>query len=81
MEAEIDIKKSINGASLLRVELREGRNRQIRIVSEMLGHRVLDLQRISISSVKLNGLREGCWREVTNREREFLIKYKKNMNI
>ncbi|WP_036902648.1 MULTISPECIES: hypothetical protein [Prochlorococcus] len=54
--------------TLLKIELKEGRNRQIRKVAELLGHPVIDLQRISIGEIKIEGLKEGFWRELTKNE-------------
>ena len=45
--------------SLLEIELREGRNRQIRRMAEALGHPVLDLQRTAIAGLPLGDLAEG----------------------
>lgn len=39
--------------TLLEIELREGRNRQIRRVAEQLGHPVLQLHRVAIGSIQL----------------------------
>nr|WP_115092999.1 pseudouridine synthase [Synechococcus sp. UW106] len=47
--------------SLLEIELREGRNRQIRRMAEALGHPVLDLRRTVIAGLPLGDLAEGCW--------------------
>ena len=55
-------------SSLLEVELREGRNRQIRRVAELLGHPVIDLQRVAIDGIHLDDLAEGCWRRLDARE-------------
>jgi pseudouridine synthase len=44
--------------------MREGRYRQIRRTAALLGHPVLDLQRIAIGSVQLADLPEGAWRSV-----------------
>lgn len=52
------------GATLLELVLREGRNRQIRRTAELLGHPVRDLQRIAIGPLPLGDLPEGAWREV-----------------
>ena len=60
------------GATLLELELREGRNRQIRRSAALLGHPVLDLQRIGIDLLRIDGLDEGCWRELSGREWEDL---------
>ena len=51
-------------SSLLEVELKEGRNRQIRRVAELLGHPVIDLQRVAIDGIHLDALAEGCWRRL-----------------
>jgi pseudouridine synthase len=55
-------------ASLLELEMGEGRNRQIRRTAELLGHPVLDLQRRAIGSLRLGGLPEGQWRMLSRRE-------------
>jgi pseudouridine synthase len=55
-------------ASLLEVEMGEGRNRQIRRTAGLLGHPVLDLQRIAIGPVGLGDLPEGRWRRLQPEE-------------
>lgn len=59
---------SRGASSLLEVELKEGRNRQIRRVAELLGHPVIDLQRVAIDGIRLDDLAEGCWRRLDARE-------------
>ncbi len=49
----------------MRMELREGRNRQIRRMMAQVGHPVKRLRRIQIGPLKLKGLRVGEWREPT----------------
>lgn len=56
--------QSRRASSLLEVELKEGRNRQIRRVAELLGHPVIDLQRVAIDGIHLDALAEGCWRRL-----------------
>ena len=68
MPANIEIMKIINQKTLLKVVLKEGRNRQIRRIAKIIGHPVQDLQRIAISNIKLNGLQEGKWRELKTSE-------------
>ncbi len=68
MPATIEVMEFINRKTLLKVILREGRNRQIRKIATLIGHPVQDLQRIAISNIKLNGLQEGKWRELKNHE-------------
>ncbi|NBB52559.1 pseudouridine synthase [Rhizobium sp. CRIBSB] len=57
----------------LKFILREGRNRQIRRMCEMVGLEVVDLIRIRIGPIRLDGLAEGQWRLLTPAEREALL--------
>jgi len=68
MPAIIEVLKKFNSKTLLKVILKEGRNRQIRRIATLIGHPVQDLQRISISNISLNGLEEGKWRELQENE-------------
>ncbi len=52
----------------LEIELREGRNRQIRRLMAQLGHPVKGLRRMSVGPLVLRGLRVGEWRPLTPRE-------------
>ena len=54
--------------SMLQIQLREGRNREIRRVMARLGHKVYTLNRISIGPIGIRGLKVGNWRELTIRE-------------
>ena len=66
--ARVHFLRSRGASSLLEVELKEGRNRQIRRVAELLGHPVIDLQRVAIDGIRLDDLAEGCWRRLDARE-------------
>ena len=68
MPAIIEVMDIVNKKTLLKVVIKEGRNRQIRRIADLFGHPVQDLQRIAISNIKLNGLKEGKWREVKEKE-------------
>lgn len=57
----------------MRFILREGRNRQIRRMCELVGLEVTDLHRIRIGPLKLADLPEGRWRMLTAEERAALI--------
>jgi pseudouridine synthase len=52
----------------LRMELREGRNRQIRRMMARVGHPVRRLRRVQVGPLKLKGLRVGEWRLLTSNE-------------
>ena len=73
MPAKIETLNKINSKTLLKVILKEGRNRQIRRIANLIGHPVQDLQRISIANINLNGLQEGKWRELQTKEWNSLI--------
>ena len=51
-----------------KMELREGRNRQIRRMMASMGHPVKRLRRVQVGPLKLKGLRVGEWREPTSAE-------------
>jgi pseudouridine synthase len=55
-------------ATALELVMHEGRNRQIRRTAELLGHPVLDLQRVAIGSIALGELPEGRWRRLDPQE-------------
>ena len=56
------------GRTVLRLTLREGRNRQIRRMCEALGLEVLRLKRTALGPLKLGLLPAGQWRELTAEE-------------
>jgi 23S rRNA pseudouridine2604 synthase len=66
-------KVSVVQGQELRFLLKEGRNRQIRRMCELVGLHVMDLVRIRIGSLHLGELPEGRWRVLTAAERAMLI--------
>ncbi|HZZ32569.1 MAG TPA: pseudouridine synthase [Phenylobacterium sp.] len=66
-------KVSVVQGQELRFILKEGRNRQIRRMCELVGMHVMDLVRIRIGSLRLGDLPEGQWRVLTDAERAALI--------
>lgn len=61
------------GEQKLRFVLKEGRNRQIRRMCQLVGLHVVDLLRVRIGPVRLGFLPEGRWRVLTAEERDALI--------
>jgi 23S rRNA pseudouridine2457 synthase len=57
----------------LSLTLREGRNRQVRRMTAAVGHPTLRLVRVAIGELHLQGLAPGCWRELTDQERQRLL--------
>ena len=66
--ANIEVMKRMNNKTLLKVILKEGRNRQIRRIASLIGHPVQDLLRIAISNIHLNGLKKGKCSELKTKE-------------
>jgi len=54
--------------NVFRIVLTQGLNRQIRRMCEYLGYKVLSLKRVRIMNIKLDGLQEGEWRDLTEQE-------------
>ena len=50
------------------ITIHEGRKRQIRLMLQQVGHRVIFLQRIQQGPIKLGGLKLGAWRRLTIEE-------------
>jgi len=66
-------KVSVVEGQQLRFILKEGRNRQIRRMCELVGMHVMDLVRIRIGSLQLGDLPEGKWRVLSPEERAALV--------
>jgi 23S rRNA pseudouridine2605 synthase len=56
------------GTTWLRIVMHEGRKRQIRRVAKLLGHPVVELQRVRVGSVCLGALKSGEWRRLSEHE-------------
>jgi 23S rRNA pseudouridine2604 synthase len=51
-----------------RIILTQGLNRQIRLMSQALGYKVVQLRRVRIVNVTLGKLKPGSWRNLTDKE-------------
>ncbi len=60
-----------------KIILTQGLNRQIRRMSKALGYNVVDLKRIRICSINIEGIEEGMWRYLTEDEVMGLMTSKK----
>lgn len=54
--------------NFFRIILNEGKKRQLRRMFSILGFKVIDLKRIEIAGLKLEGLAEGSWQYLSNKE-------------
>jgi 23S rRNA pseudouridine2605 synthase len=66
--SKLTLVKKDRDRTLLLMELREGRNRQIRRMMTEVGHTVKKLRRVQMGPLKLKGLQPGQWRELTPQE-------------
>jgi 23S rRNA pseudouridine2604 synthase len=62
------------GPRSFRIILTEGRNRQIRRMTQSLGYRVVALHRVRIMHITIEGLKIGEWKELTAAERQELFR-------
>ncbi len=82
MQDGVDIGDGITKPAKLRkidedvfgITLTEGKNRQIRRMTEKLGYTVRDLQRIRVQNIKLGKLPKNSMREITGEELEDFLK-------
>ena len=70
--ANISVLSQNQNETVLKMELFEGRNRQIRKMCEQLGLKIRTLKRISVGDVHLGNLAPGKWRYLTRAQVESL---------
>ena len=66
--AKIAIVSSHQKGTRLRVEIHEGRKRELKKMFEAVGHRVLEIKRIKFAGLSLGKLKKGKWRHLTQGE-------------
>jgi pseudouridine synthase len=70
--ARVRVLGTNRGSTWLEIVLTEGKNRQVRRMGAAVGHEVLDLVRVGIGRVGLDGLAPGEWRQLEPTEIERL---------
>ncbi len=65
---EVEAEPDVGGATLLRMTLRQGVNRQIRRMCRDLGLTILRLRRVELGPLHLGSLASGKWRALTDAE-------------
>ncbi len=65
---DVVVRSSHKLSSVLEITLKEGKNREIRRMLARVGHKVMQLQRIQVGSIKLTKLAPGEYRKLTPRE-------------
>ena len=77
---EVRISERDENGTVLKMTLLEGRNRQIRKMCEQAGLTVKRLSRISIGTLKLDGLPVSKWRYLTDDEVDYLKRATRRKN-
>ncbi len=72
---KVRLLKQTKEKQIFNIEIKEGRNRQIRRMIEAVGSNVIKLKRISVGELTLDGLEYGKYRQLTRKE----VKYLKNL--
>ena len=72
LPVDVTVHRVDETGTVLKMDLYEGRNRQIRRMCEAAGLTVKRLNRVSIGDLKMNGLAVGRWRYLTDDEVEYL---------
>ena len=66
--AKLRVLEQSEGGAVLEITIHEGRNRQVRRMCEIAGLRVTRLCRVREGNLRLEGLRPGQWRELSEEE-------------
>ncbi|ABR48792.1 pseudouridine synthase [Alkaliphilus metalliredigens QYMF] len=70
--AKISIIKILPHEVIVKITLREGKNRQVRKMCDAIGHPVVELNRESMGDLQLGDLEIGKWRHLTQKEITYL---------
>ena len=76
--AKVALLESNPKRSLLRIEIHEGRKREVRRMLELIGHRVVKLVRVDFAGLKIGKLKSGTWRFLRQQE---IKKLKEQVNL
>ncbi|GAB6165603.1 hypothetical protein JCM19992_16030 [Thermostilla marina] len=66
--SRVRVRKRHKQSTILELELREGKNREIRRILARVGHKVMRLKRIAVGPVRLGRLAVGHWRPLSSEE-------------
>lgn len=67
-QAKASVEGREKGTTILRLELTEGRKREVKHLCKAIGHPVISLERRSFAGIEATGLAIGKWRYLTSAE-------------
>lgn len=70
--AKVEILGQKKEFSTVKISIREGKNRQVRLMFEALGHKVIRLERTAVGNMKLGHLKQGHYRKLSSNEIKYL---------
>jgi len=71
--AKIGLESVENGNAIIKIVIREGRNRQVKRMMLAIGHPVINLQRLAMGPLNLEGLKPGEYRQANAFELQALL--------
>lgn len=71
--AKIGLESVENGNAIIKIVIREGRNRQVKRMMSAIGHPVINLQRLAMGPLSLEGLKPGEYRKTNTFELQELL--------
>lgn len=73
LPAKVNILKSNKDCSEVEIEIREGKNRQVRRMFDSIKHEVTYLKRVAIGELEIGKLKKGEYRELKKSELTYLM--------
>ena len=70
--AKVKVLKQNPRSAVVEIQIREGKNRQVRKMFATVGNKVQSLERVAIGDLKLGRLMSGHYRKLTRQEIEYL---------
>ena len=70
--ARVKVIKQMPRHAIVEIQIKEGKNRQVRKMFAAVGNKVQELQRTAIGEIRLGRLMEGHYRKLTKQEIEYL---------
>lgn len=70
--ANVTIMKETGKKTTLKIEIYEGRNRQVRKMCTAVGNNVQELERVAVGKISLAHLKSGHYRKLTKQEVDYL---------